>query len=73
MLWYINDEEYVFDSWEELGTALRDLCRNCSDVQIDVGPQCVDCNGKGHIIAFTANGTNVHMECAECNATGIKH
>jgi DnaJ-class molecular chaperone len=73
MIWYINEEEYVFDSWEELGTALRDLSRNCSDIKIEVGPMCTDCNGKGNIVAFNQKGLPIHMECAECNATGIKH
>jgi len=73
MLWTINGEEYVFNDWQELGMALRDLSRTCSNVTIEVGPSCDECNGQGMIIAFATNGINLHMECAECNATGIKH
>jgi DnaJ-class molecular chaperone len=73
MIWYIDGEEYVFDSWEELGTALRDLSRNQSDIRIKAGSACEECNGQGTIVAFASAGSPIHMECAECNATGIEH
>lgn len=73
MLWTINGEEYVFDSWEELGTSLRDISKKGIELTVKAGPICEDCNGKGNIVAFVNSGTTVHMECAECNATGIKH
>lgn len=73
MLWYINGEEYIFDTWEELGTSLRDITKDGNEVSIKAGPICLECNGQGMIVAFAAKGVNVHMECSECNATGIKH
>ena len=73
MLWYINEEECIFDTWEQLGFALRDLTKHGYEIKIKAGPVCTECNGEGHIVAFTKNGTNIHMECAECSAMGIKH
>jgi DnaJ-class molecular chaperone len=73
MLWYINDEECVFDSWEELGLALRELSKNGNELRIKAGPICLECNGEGNIVAFNNKKTTVYMECADCNGNGIKH
>lgn len=73
MLWIIDGEEYVFDTWEELGTSLRDLGQDGRNITIACGSACEECGGKGLITAFIKDSMPVFMECAVCNATGIKH
>lgn len=72
MIWFINDEEFVFSSWEELGTTLRNVSRESGDVRVRCGSACPECNGNGGVKVFLKNGASAEMECGECNATGIK-
>ena len=73
MMWSINGEFYVFDNWEELGLALREVGRDGNDIIVRPGPICEECNGEGLITAFVNSSVPVYMECAECSAMGIKH
>lgn len=72
MLWIIEDEEYEFDNWEQLGIALRDLSRLKGRLSVESGELCDECSGEGEMIAFTSNGVNLTMECTACKGTGIK-
>lgn len=73
MMWTINGEEFVFDSWEQLGIALRELGRKGLEIKIICGPICEACNGQGEIAGFVGSPNPIYMECFECNALGIKH
>jgi|LakMenEpi03Aug12_release.lakeMendotaPanAssembly.Ray.scaffolds.fasta_scaffold4857167_1 hypothetical protein len=73
MLWIIDGEEYVFNSWEELGTSLRDVCKEGRILTITCGAICEDCNGQGEVTGFVGSPSPIAMECFSCNATGIKH
>jgi hypothetical protein len=72
MIWFIDDEEFVFSSWEELGMALRNASRESGEVSVRCGPICSECNGNGGVKVFLKNGVSAEMECGECNASGIK-
>lgn len=73
MLWIIDGEEYVFDTWEEFGKSLRDVCRDGRELRISCGEICEDCNGQGEVTGFVGSPNPIAMECFSCNATGIKH
>lgn len=73
MMWIINGEAYVFDNWEELGMALRDVGRDGDEIKLVCGPICEECNGKGEVAGFVGSSTPINIECFSCDATGIKH
>lgn len=73
MMWTINGEQYVFDNWEQLGMALRDIGRDGDEIRLVCGPICDECDGRGEVTGFVGSPNPIYMECFGCNALGIKH
>jgi len=73
MIIKINGEEFAFDSWEDLGLTLKELCIDGNSVTISCGAVCKTCKGVGLITVFNLGDSRpVFMECAECDGTGMK-